>query len=383
METLSGKLNPADHASRGLDAEALVNAPEWFDGPGFLSAEESAWPAQPTVSAVSDDDVEVKPARKQVHCAQVSGSLDKLLNYYGTWTRLRRGVAYIIRFCQWLLSRRTPQSPKLSHEDISNATDLIIRHAQQQAYPEEWAAVTAGKPVSTSSSVASLCPVLRGGVLCVGGRLARAGALSCDERHPAILPKRHHVSELIMRYYHERTAHAGREQTLAESRRQFWIVNGRALAKDIVRHCTSCRRINATPLSQQMAPLPEARVTAYQPPFSQTGVDFFGPLYVKHGRGTAKRWGCLFTCLATRAVHLEVAPSLETDDFIMVLRQFVNRRGPPDVLFSDNGTNFVGAVRELRDAQAQWRLQQIEERLQQDNIKWVFQPPAAPHMSGV
>ena len=110
---------------------------------------------------------------------------------------------------------------------------------------------------------------------------------------------------------------------------------------------------------------------------------FSGPLYVKHGRGTAKRWGCLFTCLATRAVHLEVAPSLETDDTIMVLRQFLNRRGPPDVIFSDNGTNFVGAVRELRDAQAQWRLQQIEERLQQDNIKWVFQPPAAPHMSGV
>ena len=75
----------------------------------------------------------------------------------------------------------------------------------------------------------------------------------------AILPKRHHVSELIMRYYHERTAHAGREQTLAESRRQFWIVNGRALAKDIVRHCTSCRRINATPLSQQMAPLPGSK----------------------------------------------------------------------------------------------------------------------------
>ena len=192
-----------------LDAEALVNAQEWFDGPGFLSSEESAWPAQPTVSAVSDDHVEVKPARRQVHCAQVSGSLDKLLNHYGTWTRLRRGVAYIIRFCQWLLSRRTPQSSKLSHEDISNATDLIIRHAQQRAYPEEWAVVTAGKPVSTSSGVASLCPFLRGGVLCVGGRLARAGALSCDERHPAIVPKRHHVSELIMRYYHERTAHAG------------------------------------------------------------------------------------------------------------------------------------------------------------------------------
>ena len=166
---------------------------------------------------------------------------DKLLNYYGTWTRLRRGVAYIIRFFQWLLSRRTPRMPKLSHEDISNATDLIIRHVQQRAYPEEWAVVTAGKPVSTSSSVASLCPVLRGGVLCVGGRLARAGALFCDERHPAILSKRHHVSELIVRYYHYRTAHAGREQTPTESGRQFWIVNGRAFGQG---HCSALHELS-------------------------------------------------------------------------------------------------------------------------------------------
>ena len=132
-----------------------------------------------------------------------------------------------------------------------------------------------------------------------------------------------------------------------------------------------------------MGSLPGARLEAYHPPFTFTGVDLFGPLTVKWGRGTAKRWGCLFTWLTTRAVHLEVTPSLETDDFIMVLRQFISRRGPPKEIWSDRGTNFVGASRELKEAIAHWNEETIERQLQQKGIRWVFQPPAAPHMSGV
>ena len=122
---------------------------------------------------------------------------------------------------------------------------------------------------------------------------------------------------------------------------------------------------------------------AYHPPFIFTSVDLFGPLTVKWGRGTAKRWGCLFTCLTTRAVHLEVTPSLETDHFIMVLRQFISRRGPPKEIWSDRATNFVGANREMKEAIAHWNDETIEQQLQQKGIKWVFQPPATPHMSGV
>ena len=111
--------------------------------------------------------------------------------------------------------------------------------------------------------------------------------------------------------------------------------------------------------------------------------DFFGPLHVKFRRGSAKRWGCLFTCLSTRAVHLEVAQSLSTDDFLMVLRQFINRHGSPDEIYSDNGTNFVGADCELADALAEWNQVQIDRHLQQKGITWVFQSPSAPYMGGV
>jgi len=132
-----------------------------------------------------------------------------------------------------------------------------------------------------------------------------------------------------------------------------------------------------------MAPLPKERLQPYKPPFTFSGVDFFGPLMVKWGRGSAKRWGCLFTCLTTRAIFLELVPSLETDDFIMALRQFVNRRGPPEVIRSDRGTNFVGAERELKEAIEGWNNAKIYQELQQKGVKWTFHPPTAAHMSGV
>ena len=105
---------------------------------------------------------------------------------------------------------------------------------------------------------------------------------------------------------------------------------------------------------QQMAPLPEARLMAYEPPFSYTGMNLFGPLYVKHGRGTTKRWCCLFTCLTTRCVHLEVVSSMDTDDFVMCLRRFINRRGEVKEICCDNGSNFVGARRELKESLEKW-----------------------------
>ena len=122
--------------------------------------------------------------------------------------------------------------------------------------------------------------------------------------------------------------------------------------------------------------LPRTRLETYHPPFTFTDVDLFGPLKVKWGRGTAKGWGCLFTCFTTRAVYLEVTPSLEADDFIMILRQFISRRGPPKEIWSDRGTNFIGANRELKESIAEWNDETIERQLQQRGIKWVLQPPA-------
>lgn len=99
-----------------------------------------------------------------------------------------------------------------------------------------------------------------------------------------------------------------------------------------------------------MADLPESRVLAEKPPFTSVGVDNFGPFQVRRGRSFVKRYGVIFTCLAIRAVHLEIAHSLSTDSFLLALRRFIARRGQVKEIYSDNGSNLTGGEKELRDA---------------------------------
>jgi len=258
-----------------------------------------------------------------------------------------------------------------------------MRLIQAQSFAEELRDLKANKEVKSSSRPAKLKLVLAEAVLRVGGRLEEAVVLSYDKKHPIILPKKHHISQLIVRYCHESLAHAGREQTLVQTRKMFWILGGRGLAQNIIRSCFKCRRLNERPMKQVMAPLPKERLQLYKPPCTFSGVDFFGPIMVKWGRSSAKRWGCLFTCLTTRAIFLELVPSLETDDFIMASRQFISQRGPPEEIRSDRGTNFVGAEHELKEAIRGWNNTKIYQELQQKGVNWTFHPPTAAHMSGV
>jgi hypothetical protein len=132
-----------------------------------------------------------------------------------------------------------------------------------------------------------------------------------------------------------------------------------------------------------MADLPPDRVTTGGPAFTNVGVDYFGPILVKVGRRNEKRYGCLFTCLKTRAVHVEVAHSLDTDSFLMALERLISRRGLPELIRSDNGRNFIAGDRELRDILADWNHERIRHHLQPRNITWLFNPPHASHMGGV
>lgn len=121
------------------------------------------------------------------------------------------------------------------------------------------------------------------------------------------------------------------------------------------------------------------RIIPDLPPFTNTGVDYFGPVEGKKGRTTCKRYGAIFTC---RAVHLELAVSLETDACINALRWFISRRGQVAQLISDNGINFSGAEWELREAIADLNHNQIQRALSQVRIRWQFNPPAGSHHDG-
>lgn len=219
-------------------------------------------------------------------------------------------------------------------------------------------------------------------LICIEGRL-RNSNLSDLSKHQIILPSRHHVTLLIIEHFHQQSSHAGKEFVLSLIREKYWIINGRQTVRQVVKRCVICRRLYGRPCVQKMADLPLQRVVPDKPPFTYVGLDFFGPFFIKVGRSQAKRYGYIFTCLTVRAVHIEAAYSLDADSFINALQRFIARRGQPVEIWSDNGTNFVGGNRLLREAVQQWNNSKVQEFMQQKEIRWKFNPPAASHMGGV
>ena len=192
-----------------------------------------------------------------------------------------------------------------------------------------------------------LCPfVYEDGLVRVDGRL-RHSTLYEGARHQILLSKKHHVTELIVRECHEKSGHSCYEHTMALLRATFWIIGARRLVKKCTRNCIVCLKRNAVPCQQMMTDLPHILVTSHVPPFTNTRIDVFRPYEVKIGRSDVKRYGCLFTCMASIAIHIEMLSSLDTSSLINCLRCFIASRASPTTMWSDNGTNFVSANNEL------------------------------------
>ena len=387
--------NPADDASRGLNAMQLVNSTRWCRGPEFLWQNMSVWPVdQQDLGEIQEDDPEIK---KTVTChasqlKETKGMTDLLFSRFSDWHRLKKAVVWLLRFKQWLrlktksdnINLKFKTQGRISVEEMKLAEETILRCVQNEIYGEEVKTLKSEKMVvNKSSSLRRLDPFLKGDILCVGGRIKHMPSSNEEFKHPAILPKKHHVVDLIIKHYHQQSGHSGVEYVLAEIRQRFWIIKGRVAVRRAIGSCFDCRRRVQPPGQQKMADLPADRITPGQPPFTFVGVDFFGPFMVKKGRSLAKRYGVLYTCLVVRAIHIEVAHSLDTDSFINSLRRFISRRGVPEEIRSDNGTNLKGGNREISEAVRQWNLNQLHEFLLQREIRWHFNPPRASHMGGV
>ena len=177
-------------------------------------------------------------------------------------------------------------------------------------------------------------------------------------------------------------AHCGTEHLISDIRQKYWPINARRIAKQAIRGCLYCHRNRVKPVIPIMADLPKCRVNVKPNVFYHTGVDYFGPIVVKARRNRLKRYGCIFTCLSVRTVHIELADSLDTDDFILVLRNFIGRRGYPGHIYSDNGTNFTGADSELKKCMENLDQVKIQDFLSKHDTGWHFNPPSAPHFGG-
>jgi len=172
--------------------------------------------------------------------------------------------------------------------------------------------------------------------------------------------------------------HTGMELVANEIRQRFWIPKLRMAVRSIWNSCQLCENKRSTPMTQIMGHIPPARLRKNMRPFTSVGMDFFGPIHIEVRKQTAKKYVVIFTCLTTRAIHLELASSLSTDSCIMSIRRMICRRGYPFEIFSDNGTNLKGPELELREVLQELNSCKIHDVLSAKRINWNFNPPACP-----
>ena len=202
-------------------------------------------------------------------------------------------------------------------------------------------------------------------------------------KSPKLLPRKDHFSELVVLDNHVKLLHSGVSHTLSRVRQEYWLLKGRTEVRRIILNCRLCRRIEGRPYKlPTMAPLPKQRVTESSP-FTFTGLDYLGPLYIKEGLQYKKVWVCLFTCLCVRAIHLELVSDMTSIQFLLALRRFVARRGRPTEIFCDNAPQFK-LVKNTVDRL--WRSviinHDIKNYFSNERIKWNFIPQLSPWAGG-
>ena len=392
------KENPADYASRGIDMNNSKKVEKWIQGPKFLWETEDKWFKEKEVPSLNPEDPELK---KCVSVHQVAVTLDILSILEGRvsqWNKLLRVVALVLLFVTKLKTKTTSigekqitkeESTLINTTMIEEAKISVIKLVQQKYFQKEINLIQGLQSRSSKEvklKIQNLDPFVdKDGIIRVGGRLKHS-YLNNDCKHPVLLPKESTVSNLIIQHYHQIVAHGGRGLTLNEVRSAgYWIIGANSAVKKMVYNCVECRKLRGKIGEQMMANLPLCRVNDAAP-FTYCGVDMFGPFLIKQRRSILKRYGAMFTCMACRAVHIEVTHSLNTDSFILALRRLIGRRGKIRSIYSDNGGNFIGADRELKRAFMEMDDKKISSFLQKqgcDWIKWHNNPPFASHMGGV
>ena len=187
----------------------------------------------------------------------------------------------------------------------------------------------------------------------------------------------------MLRDLHQEHNHEEVENVRSVIQQKIWKLGLRNASRSIKSQCVFCRKLRAQTKVPFLADSPTERLDYQSYSFMSVGVGFFGPFEVKLLRTTMKRWCCLYTCLTTRAIHIEVVRSLNTDSCLVAVNRFIARGGKPATIISDNGTNFVGSARELKEYINSWNNDQITSDLAQRNIVWKFNPLSAPHFGGV
>lgn len=379
---VAGSENPSDCLSRGMLPSQLVSHALWWNGPSWIRSPPSAWPIKPFSPTMTNELPEHKVTVLTSTVQSEQPVLRELAQRISTWDKLLRIVVLVLRF----IKKISPSSGVI--DNLMAAEKAVLISVQKAHFADDITALKKGKlPSKRLSNLAVFLD--EEGVLRVGGRLLKSD-LPFEAKHPAVLPKRDHVVNLIIYHYHIMNCHTGPGLLMSILRQRFWILDARTVIRARVRKCNCCFRLNPSHPTPKMADLPSFRVTEAKA-FVHTGVDYAGPLRItlarRRGQHSQKAYICLFVCLVTKAVHIELVSDLTSNAFLAAFNRFISRRGPVSCLYSDNGTNFVGA-KALLDDLYKFLMESefhpiLKRELASRRIEWKMIPPRSPHFGGM
>lgn len=379
---VSGVENSADCLSRGLSPAQIIDHPLWFHGPPWMASTPSEWP----VNIFDPSNVHNPPEEKKHTLVaanpQEESPIIALANRVSSWSKLLRCVVYVCRFMKLL-----PPRQFISAADLIYAEHKVLRELQALYFSDEIAKLRAGKPCSRAFQ--RLKPFLHDQIIRVGGRLSKSDLNFC-QKHPIVLPRKHHIVSLLVDYHHKVNCHAGPDLLMSILRQSYWILSARNLIRNRIHKCIPCFKLRPKSTTPEMSEHKSCRVVQSAKPFMHTGTDYAGPFKVTVARGrgirSIKAYVCLFVCLTTRAIHIELAGDLSTASFMAAFKRFLSRRGPVGHMYSDNGTNYVGAKRVLSELYMLLTSKNFNTEfahvLAENRITWSLNTPAASHFGG-
>ncbi len=376
--------NPADILSRGSSTTNLNISHLWWEGPPWLRLPPEQWPP-PQFTVLTE-----LPETKAVTLLVPALPSQQFWETFSSFTTLVRTYAWVRRFAAnaRLPAEKRQLTPHLTAEECHSTKRLFFRLVQVETYPEAVQAVQRNSHVPKAHSLSGFNLSLTDDGLPT--LTTRVRDFRLHNRPRVLIPLsiksslvRLYVTDLHIQYHH-----AGPQTLLSIISDSHYIPALRNFLKGLSRRCTTCQRAYSRGTTQQLGLLPASRTTP-APPFSETGLDFAGPFYVRRGHVRRpvliKSYVCVFVCTVTKAVHLELSSDLSTEEFLAALRRFCARRGTPLSIRSDNGSNFVGAYHDMQDIQSllSRSANGISSFCGKASIAWKFIPPRTPHMGGL
>ncbi|XP_074661993.1 uncharacterized protein LOC141914638 [Tubulanus polymorphus] len=374
--------NPADILSRGIDSEKLRHSNLWWFGPEWLK--HGDWPVDKLYADTSTVNIlhinDPQPGQVEDAEDERIGLVEIIdIERFIELGSLLRVTAYVFLFVAKLQRQTDRSAEDLTPDDIARARTAWIKAVQNANYSNE-IFVLQGNHAKSRAPLTKQLRLFIGddSLLRVGGRLHNA-PIDYGAKFPILLPPKGRFTELTVIDAHARALHLGTESTINRIRQTYWIQSIRKVVKSLLRKCYNCKITSGQPYPlPDPAPLQKSRLTD-APPFTVTGVDFTGHLFVRDNNREAKAYIILFTCANTRAVHLEVVSDMSCATFLLAFRRFAARRSLPQKLISDNGSAFVAAAGEIKKL---LDIHSVRKYMLEKNVEWVFIPKAAPWHGG-